>query len=412
VSRRDGERVVITGLGCVSASGLGCHALWADLAAGRSAIRPARRAFQGAEIAFPAATVPDYDPPRHFDKGTLLVTDRFAQYAVLAAREANADAGLPAPSDVPERTAVVLGVGVGGEHAREEASIRMFHEQRRRVLPLLVPRVNHQAAAGMVTADLGISGPSFVVASGCASAAHAVAQAYLMIRHGLVDRAIAGGAEASVVFSVVRAFDALGVITKDACRPFSRGRSGMALGEGAGVVVLESLRSAARRGARIHAELAGVGMSADAHDMVHPTVDGPARAMRAALESARLEPADIGYVNAHGTGTVANDRTEAAAIQQVFRGAPRPPAVSSTKSIHGHALGAAGGIELCATVLALRHQVLPPTAGHLGPDPECDLDCVPNEARPRRFDAALSNSFAFGGLNAVLAVRRIEEGAA
>jgi len=409
VTHGGAARVVVTGLGCVSACGLGYEALWSSLRAGRPAIQLGHRAFQKLEIAFPVATVPEYDPASHFDKETLLLADPFSQYALLAAREAVADAGLSSPLASPERTAVMLGVGAGGEQTREQASIRMFHEQRQRVLPVLVPRLNHQAAVGLVSADLGVTGPCMAVATGCASSTHAVAQAYFMIRHGLVDRAVAGGSEASILFSTLRAFDALGVLSRDTCRPFSRGRSGMALGEGAGVVILESLESASRRGARIHAELAGAGMSADARHMVHPSVEGPLQAMRSALASAGLEPADIGYINAHGTGTVANDRTESVAIQQLFQGAPRQPPVSSTKSIHGHALGAAGGIELVATILALHHQLLPPTANHLGADPECELDCVPNEARAHAFDAALTNSFAFGGLNAVLAIRRFVE---
>jgi nodulation protein E len=261
------------------------------------------------------------------------------------------------------------------------------------------------AGASHVAMEFGFTGPAFSVSSACSSASHAIAQALWMLRGGQADLALAGGSEAPFGVGSLKAWDALRVIAPDTCRPFSRDRKGMILGEGAAILVLEPLDAASARGARIYAELAGAGASADAHHITQPTVAGPARAMRAALEDGGLEPETIGYINAHGTGTLGNDSTETRAILEVFGAHARALAVSSTKSLHGHALGAAGALEAVATVLALHHRVLPPTANFTSPDPECDLDVVPNRAREASVEAALSNSFAFGGLNAVLAFR-------
>ena len=244
------------------------------------------------------------------------------------------------------------------------------------------------------------------MASACASSNHAIAQALLLLQTGAADVALAGGAEACITLGSVKAWEAMRVLADDTCRPFSKGRRGLVLGEGAGVFVLETLAHAQARGAVILAELAGAGMSADAADIVMPDASGAARAMRAALAQAGLAPQDVGYINAHGTGTQVNDPTETRAIKAVFGDHAQRLAVSSTKSMHGHALGAGGAIELVAVIGALRDGVLPPTINYLGPDPECDLDVVPNESRDRPVSAALSNSFAFGGLNAVLALRR------
>jgi nodulation protein E len=261
------------------------------------------------------------------------------------------------------------------------------------------------AGASLVSMDLGITGPGITVSTACSSANHALGQALWMIRSGLIDRAVAGGGEAPFSLGNLLAWNAMRVVSRDTCRPFSADRSGMILGEGAAMLVLEEAGAARARGARVYAELAGCGMSSDAHHITQPSADGPQRAMWAALADAGLTAERVGYVNAHGTGTQANDPIEVAAIRGVFGPHAGRLAVSSTKSMHGHALGAAGALEAAATVLAISNGLLPPTANFTGADPECDLDVVPNEARPAAIEAALSNSFAFGGLNAVLAFR-------
>jgi len=400
------RRVVITGLGCVSSLGVGCAQFWCAMERGASAIRPTRVAQGGLENTFPAAPVGGYDALAHFTADELPLRDPFAQFAVVAAREAMADAGLSPFEGDPARTAVILGTGGGGEHAREEAAVRLFGERKLRCHPMLVPKTNNQASVGFVSMEFGTTGPSFVVSTGCAAATHAVAQAFLVVRHGLADRAITGGSEAPVMLSVLQAFDAARVVSHTTCRPFSRERDGMVIGEGGGVVVLETLETARARGARIYAELLGVGMSADARSSVHPQEHGPALAIATALADARLNIDEVDYINAHGTGTQVNDRVESRAIAGVFGEHARGLSISSTKSMHGHTFGGAGGMELVATVLAMHHGVVPPTANYLGPDEDCTLDYVPNEARRRRVSVALKESFAFGGLNAVLALRR------
>jgi nodulation protein E len=324
---------------------------------------------------------------------------------VVSARQAVADAGL-APGELGgERCAVVTGSCVGGQTSEDEAFVRLYREGRPRVHPLSVPRIMANAGASLVSMDLGIEGPGFTLSTACSSANHALGQALWMIRAGVVERALAGGGEAPFSYGNLVAWNAMRVVSGDTCRPFSADRSGMILGEGAAMLVLEEAAGARARGARIYAELAGCGMSCDAHHITQPSREGPARAMAAALADAGLTPPQVGYVNAHGTGTQANDVTEAAAIRHVFGGHADRLAVSSTKSMHGHALGAAGALEAAATVLAISNGLLPPTANFTAADPECDLDVLPNQARAASVEAALSNSFAFGGLNAVLAFR-------
>jgi nodulation protein E len=254
--------------------------------------------------------------------------------------------------------------------------------------------------------EFGITGPSFTISTACSSAGHAIGQAFWMVRNGITDLALAGGSEAPFSFGILKAWEAMRVVSPETCRPFSKDRRGMILGEGAAMLVLEPLEAALARGAKVHAEIVGFGMSADACHITQPSADGAAKAMRAALRDAGLSPEAISYVNAHGTGTLANDATETAALKAVFGAHAGKLAISSTKSMHGHALGAAAALECVATVLALRDGVLPPTANYNVPDPECDLDVIPNQARQQQVEWAISNSFAFGGLNAVLALRK------
>jgi nodulation protein E len=404
------QRVVITGMGCVSALGLSAQATWQAMREGRSGIGPLT-GLQATDLRTPvAAQLKGYDPLAHFDEKRLVMLDPVSQYALLAAREAVAQAGLTCSGELAERAAVIIGTGIGGASTQDQMAKRLYGEGNPRVHPMAIVRVMPNAPASQISLELGLRGPVFAVASACASANHAIGQALMLLQSGVADVALAGGVEACITVGTVKAWEAMRVMADDTCRPFSQGRRGLVLGEGAGVFVLETLAHAQARGATILAELAGSGMSADAADIVMPDAGGAARAMRAAMAHAGLDPQDVGYINAHGTGTAANDKTETRAIHAVFgahaqAGAKRL-AVSSTKSMHGHALGAGGAIELIAVIGALRDGVLPPTINYLGPDPECDLDVVPNHAVRRQVHAALSNSFAFGGLNAVLALRR------
>ena len=401
------RRVVITGMGAVTSLGLDAPSTWRALTEGRCGIGPVEHLpVEQLRTRFIAA-VRDFDPLAHFDEKRLAMMDRVSQFAVVAAREAVAQAGMPlGDGALAERSAVVLGTGIGGNTTLDEQMKKFYGEGSPRVHPFSIVRIMPNAPACQIGIDLGITGPAFVVSSACASANHAIAVAYSMVRGGAVDAAICGGTEACLSLGTVKAWEAMRILSDDWCRPFCRERRGLVLGEGAAVFVIEPLDAARARGATILAELAGAGMSADANDMIVPSEHGAARAIQAALDDARLAPDAVGYVNAHGTGTPANDPTETRALKRVF-GAHAPNlAVSSTKSMHGHALGAAGALELIATIGALRDGVIPPTINFGSADPECDLDYVPNTAREKRIDAAISSSFAFGGLNAVLALRR------
>ena len=399
------RRVVVTGLGCISALGPTVREFWSALSEGRSGIQSLQSAEPGSLRFSQAAEVRGFDPAAHLEPGQIELLDRFAQLAVVAAREAVRDAGLDWTAALRERTAVICGSAVGGQTSQDAQFVELYRRNRDRVHPLTIPRVMSSAGVSHVAMEFGLTGPAFSVSSACSSASHAIGQALWMVREGRADVALTGGSEAPFGYASLKAWEALRVISPDTCRPFSRDRKGMILGEGAAMLVLEPLDAARARGARIFAELAGSGLSSDAHHITQPAVAGPARAMRAALEDGDLPPEAIGYINAHGTGTIGNDSTETRAIVDVFGAHARSLAVSSTKSLHGHALGAAGALEAVATALALHHGVLPPTANFTAPDPECDLDVVPNHAREARVDAALSSSFAFGGLNAVLAFR-------
>ncbi|MGB6537339.1 MAG: beta-ketoacyl-[acyl-carrier-protein] synthase family protein, partial [Xanthobacteraceae bacterium] len=300
----------------------------------------------------------------------------------------------------------IVGTGVGGQSTHDDSFRRVYADKKTRVFPLTIPKLMVNAPASQVSMACGLRGPAFAVASACASATHAIGMAYHMVRSGQVDCAVTGGAEACITFGTMRGWEAMRVMAPDVCRPFSQGRMGLILGEGAAMMVLEPLRRAVARGAEVLGEIVGFGMSADAADLTAPDRDGMVRAMRGALADAQLAPSDIQYVNAHGTGTAANDETETKALHETFGPHAEKLAVSSTKSMVGHALGAAGALELLATVLAVREGIVPPTIGFQERDPACDLDYVPNHARALAIEAAVSNSFAFGGLNAVLVVRR------
>lgn len=402
------RRVVITGMGAISALGHDAGSTWTAMREGRSGIGPFTNIPTDLLVVKIGAEVRGYDPAVHFDSKRLVFLDRVTQFALIAAREAVAQSGLDFKTGgLGDRTACIVGTGIGGENSHNEQSSRFYGDRNPRVHPLAIVRVMANAPACHVGMEFGLTGPSFAVVSACASANHAMAQAFDMVRSGKVDFAVTGGSEACVTVPTVKAWEAMRVTADDTCRPFCKQRRGMVLGEGAGIFVLEEYEHARKRGATILAEFAGAGMSADAGDIVLPSADGAAKALSGALADARLDAQDIDYINAHGTGTPANDPTETKAIRRVFGAHADQLAVSSTKSMHGHALGAAGAIELVAVIGALRESVIPPTANFIDPDPECDLDYVPNTAREKPVRAALSNSFAFGGLNCVVALKRV-----
>lgn len=400
------KRVAVTGLGCISALGGDVGQFGRALAAGESGIGPLTLIPTDRTVCKVAAEVKDYLPEQHFDAQQAQRLDRFAQFGVIAGRQAMRDAGLSPDRELGLRSAVIMGSGIGGLTTLEQGFERLYVKGQNRVYPLSVPKVMLNAAVSALSAEFGILGPCFAVSSACSSSNHAILQAFNMVRAGQVEVALTGGSEACLTFGMVKAWESLRVLAPDTCRPFSRERKGIVLGEGGAALVLEPLERAQARGAPIHAELLGCGMSSDAGDITLPDADGAARAMRAALLDAGLAPQQVDYINAHGTGTPANDTTETQAIHSVFGAHARRLAVSSTKSLHGHSLGAAGGMEAVAVIEALKSQKVPPTVNHLGADPACDLDYVPNQARAMTLRVALSNSFAFGGLNAVLAFGR------
>lgn len=401
------HRVVITGIGAVTPLGHNAADSWNAMREGRAAIGPIT-SLPREDLRFGiAAEVRDFDPAAHFDDKRLLLLDRVSQFALVAAREAVAQSGIDFAADgLGENTAVVIGSGIGGEQTHDATFKRLYGENNPRLHPLTIVRLMANAPASHVAIEFGLHGPAFATVSACSSANHALAQAFHMVRSGVADAAVAGGSEACITLGTIKAWEAMRVMADDTCRPFCKQRRGMVLGEGAGVFVLETLERAQRRGATILAEFAGAGMSADAGDIVFPSEAGAAKAIQRALKDGGLMPEDVDYVNAHGTATPANDPTETKAIRRAFGTHADRLAVSSTKSMHGHALGAAGAVELLAAIGALRDGVVPPTMNFIDPDPECDLDYVPNVARERPVRVALSNSFAFGGLNAVVALRR------
>lgn len=401
------RRVVITGMGAICALGQDADSCWQGMREGRSAIAGLQGFDDPTLRVRVAAQVSGFDAEAHFDRKKLPMLDRVTQFALVAAREAVAQSGLDfTRAELGNRSACIIGTGVGGEQTNDDSSRRLYAAGSQRLHPLTIVRRMANAPASQVCIEFGLRGPAFAVTSACASANHALAQALLLLRSGMADVAVAGGAEACITYGVLRAWESMRVLADDTCRPFCAQRHGLVLGEGAGVFVLEDYEHARTRGAVILAEFAGAGMSADAEDMVAPSADGAARAMRLALDDAGLNIDAVDYINAHGTGTPANDPTETRAIHHVFGEHARTLAVSSTKAVHGHALGAAGALELVAVLGALREGVLPPTANFLDADPQCDLDYVPNQARQASVRVTLSNSFAFGGLNAVLALRQ------
>jgi nodulation protein E len=398
-------RVLITGLGCVTALGLGAEALWDAARWGRTGVRDLELPRTSNQLVKKAAHLPNFDPAQRLPAEVLRATDRFAQMAIIAAREAVDDAGWPSSEPLGGRTAVLVGSGIGGATTSDIEHFK-FYQSHDRLDPMTVPKVMPSAAASQVSMAFGARGMSLAVSSACSSASQAIGLGLMLLRQGLADRALVGGSECLIAPATFRAWETLRVMTLGSCRPFSKGRDGMTLGEGAAMLLLETEQAARARGARAHAELAGFGTTSDAGDIVRPDAAGAAAAMAMALADADLEARDIGYVNAHGTGTILNDRSESEALRRIFGTSLDTLAVSSTKPVHGHTLGAAGALELVITVRALQDGIAPPTINWLEGDRDCLPDPVPNVARAVAMTSAMSNSFAFGGINASLIVRK------
>jgi len=411
------RRVVVTGIGLVTPLGSGVEVNWSGLVAGRSGIRAITRFDASALPARVAGEVPDFEAERWIEKRDLKKMDVFIQYAVAAAEMAVEDAALPRPLSAPERTGVIVGVGMGGIASLEDAFALFVEGNVRRVSPFFIPKLIPNMAPGHIAMRIGARGPNYATTSACASGAHAVGESLVLIRDGRQDVMLAGGTEAPVCLLGVGGFSAMRALATRhndeparASRPFDAQRDGFVIAEGAGVLVLEELEHARRRGARIYAEVAGYAANCDAYHMTQPAPEGAgaAECMLLALADAGMAPADIGYVNAHGTGTPFNDEAETLALKRVFGTAVSRVAISSTKSMTGHLLGAAGSVEAAYTALALARGVVPPTINLDEPDPACDLDYVPHRAREVGAGAALSNSFGFGGTNVSLVFRRAE----
>ncbi len=399
------RRVVVTGIGVISAIGRNRAEFEESLHKGRCGVRPLTdpshqdfRFRNGAEVRC-------YQAADHFSLKEADMIDRFAQFAVVAAREAVAHSGIEWTDSLREDSAIVTGSCIGGQATEDIGFYEVYKMGKTRVHPMTIPKTMANAGASAISLELGITGPTFTIATACSSSAHAIGQAFSMVRSGMCDVAISGGSEAPFSYGVLKAWEAMRVVSPDVCRPFSRNRNGMILGEGAAMLVVESLDHALARGAKPVAELVGFGMSSDAHHITQPSAEGAAKAMRMAMRDAAILPEQVGYVNAHGTGTSVNDPTETRALHLAFGEGVRKLAISSTKAMHGHTLGAAGAIESAAAILALSTGILPPTINFAESDPECDLDVIPNVARETKVQYALSNSFAFGGLNAVLAYK-------
>lgn len=406
------RRVVVTGLGVLASTGKDPETFITNLIEGRSGIGRIRQFDPSALSVQIAAEVPDYCGTDYFPQKRLDLLDRFTEFGLIAARQAMESSGLEVTEEEQPRFGVMMGSGMGGAQTYEVGYCSLFAKGATRVHPFTIPKSMHNAATSQICMEFGAQGPSLATSTACSSAGHALGEAFRHIKFNFADIMLAGGSESPVTFGLMRFWESVRVLATGngdpsrACRPFSADREGLVIGEGAAVFVLEELEHARRRGAKIYAEMAGYGLSSDAGHITQPTIDGPARAIRMALDEAELNPEDIDYINAHGTGTRLNDSTETQVLKKVLGEHARRLPISSTKSMHGHAMGATAALELAATVLALQRGVVPPTANYTMPDPECDLDYVPNQAREVPIRAALSNSFAFGGLNAVLLVRK------
>ena len=401
------KRVVITGAGTINALGHSVEDTMKAMAEGQCGIGPlAFRDVERLSIQI-GGQVRGFEAEGRYNRQQMSLYDRFTQFTLAAAAEAIAQSGITFSGETAAKSGVVLGTAGGGVSTWDDNYRAVYEDGKNRVHPFVVPKLMNNAAARHVSMEYNLKGPSFTVSTACASSNHAMAQAFQMVRTGMAPAMVTGGSESMLCFGGVKAWEGLRVMSKDACRPFSANRNGMVQGEGAGIFVFEEYEHAKLRGAEILCEVAGFAMSSDASDIVMPSKNGAARAIAGALQDAKLNPEDVGYINAHGTGTAANDKTECAAVADVFGPHADQLMISSTKSMHGHLIGGTGAVELLACIMALRDGIIAPTIGYEEPDPECALDVVPNVARDAKVDVVLSNAFAFGGMNAVLALRKI-----
>ena len=401
------KRVVITGAGTINSLGHSVPDTLEAMREGRCGISELEfRDVERLSIKI-GGQVRGFEAEGRFNRQQMSLYDRFTQFTLTAAKEAIDQSGIEFHGDLAARSGVVLGTAGGGVSTWDDNYRSVYEDGKNRVHPFVVPKLMNNAAASHVSMEHNLKGPSFTVSTACASSNHAMAQAFQMVRSGAAPVMITGGSESMLCFGGVKAWEGLRVMSRDACRPFSANRNGMVQGEGAGIFVFEEFEHARARGADILCEVVGFAMSSDASDIVMPSKQGAARAMAGALADARLNADQVSYINAHGTGTAANDKTECAAVADVFGPHADDLMISSTKSMHGHLIGGTGAVELLACIMALRDGVIAPTIGYEEPDPECALDVVPNESREAKVDVALSNAFAFGGLNAVLALKRI-----
>ena len=402
------KRVVITGAGTINSLGQSVDATLNAMKEGRCGIGPLdfkdvhRLSIQiGGQIH-------DFEAEKFFNRQQMSLYDRFTQFTLLSARQALIQSGLVFAGELAAKAGVVLGTAGGGVSTWDDNYRAVYEDRKNRVHPFVVPKLMNNAAASHISMEYNLKGPSFTVSTACASSNHAMAQAFQIVRSGMSPAMVTGGSESMLCFGGVKAWEGLRVMSRDACRPFSANRNGMVQGEGAAIFVFEEYEHARGRGAEILAEVIGYAMSSDASDIVMPSKQGAARAISGALLDAKINPEAVGYINAHGTGTAANDKTECAAVADVFGRHADQLMISSTKSMHGHLIGGTGAVELLACIMAIRDGVIAPTIGYEEPDPECALDVVPNRAREKKVDVALSNAFAFGGLNAVLALKKIK----
>ncbi|HEV2348604.1 MAG TPA: beta-ketoacyl-ACP synthase II [Terriglobia bacterium] len=409
------RRVVITGLGVFASTGKDRESFFSNLTNAQTGFRRIEQFDPSALSVQIGAEVPNYVPTEYFSNKRLDLLDRFTQFGLLAAHEAMESGGIQIPESERPKFGVVMGSGMGGVNTIDSGYFNLYAKQATRLHPFTIPKIMHNAPTSQISMEYGAEGPSLSTATACSSSGHAIGEAFHFIKLGMADMMLAGGSDAPITFGMMRCWESVRVLaggngngnTRHACRPFSADREGFVMGEGAGVLLLEEFGHAAKRGAKIYAEIVGFGMSSDASHITQPTIVGPARAIRMALEEGEVNPAEVDYINAHGTGTPLNDVTETQVIKEVFGDHARKLAISSTKSMHGHAMGATGAIEMVATLMAMEKGTIPPTANYTRPDPQCDLDYVPNQARNKQIRVALSNSFAFGGLNAVLLVRKV-----
>ena len=399
-------RVVITGAGTINALGRDVASTQAAMAEGVCGISALNMRDVDRLSVTIGGQIHSYNEADHFNRQQIALYDRFTQFTLLAAREAIAQSGLVFTGELADQAGVILGTSGGGLTTQDENYRTVYEDGKNRVHPFIVPKLMNNAATAHVSMEHNLRGPSFTVATACASSNHAMGQAFAMIRGGSAKAMITGGSEAMLCFGGIKAWEGLRVMSKDGCRPFCATRNGMVQGEGAGVFVFEEFEHAKARGAEILAEVIGFSMSSDASDIVMPSKAGAARTIVGALRDAQIDRSEVGYINAHGTGTAANDKTECAAVAEVFGPHADQLMMSSTKSMHGHLIGGTGAVELLACLMALKEGVIAPTINYQETDPECAFDVVPNVARDAKVDVALSNAFAFGGLNAVIALRR------